>query len=247
MMRKWIIALSVMVFFVSYYSITQANVDGIRMEDLNDDSILVTSLPTEPKKQLYQILIFPEESFNQVEAAKIVNRLSMLPDPLLTQIVEYGITVKLFEGKLTDNPTASHLRGVIPRGYQTETTWDDVPGIGGGKTVLVKIGHSEKGKGHGSVNLELHELAHSIDRFILKDLRYHRPFLDIWEKERAVLFQGQSYFLLFPEEYFAETFAMFYLNKDTRKTLYENAPLTYEFIKNLSESNNQPSQMVLAN
>jgi Pro-Pro endopeptidase len=235
-LRKWIITLSMIVLFVSFYRIAFANEEGMRIEDFNNDSILITSLSSEPQEQLNQIIRLPDISFNQVEAAKIINRLTNLPESLLIRIADFGITVKLFEGKLTDNPTASHLSGVIPRGYQTETTWDDVPGIGGGKTVLVKIGHSEKGKGHGSVNLELHELAHSIDRYMLNDIRYHRPFLDIWEKERSVLFQGQSYFLLFPEEYFAETFAMFHLNNETQRTLYENAPQTYEFIKSISES-----------
>ena len=77
--------------------------------------------------------------------------------------------IKLFTGKLTDNPTASHLSGMIPRGYVNNTTWDDVPGLGGSKTVLVKIGASHKGNGHSSVNLELHELAHSIDNYVFNE------------------------------------------------------------------------------
>ncbi|WP_420535002.1 anthrax toxin lethal factor-related metalloendopeptidase, partial [Bacillus mycoides] len=48
-----------------------------------------------------------------------------------------------------------------------QLTWDDVPGVGsdiGGKPVMARIGFSERGKGHGSINLELHEIAHAIDR-----------------------------------------------------------------------------------
>jgi Pro-Pro endopeptidase len=232
--KRWAIGFSILILSLSFYNISQASVDGMKLSDFNDDSILVKSLLTNPKKQLNDIILLPENSFNQKEAAKVVSRLSLLPNQLLDEIKQQGITIKLFEGKLTDNPTASHLRGVIPRGYQSETTWDDVPGIGGGKTVLVKLGHSEKGKGHGSVNLELHELAHSIDRFILKDLKYNRMFLDIWEKERSILFQNNSYLLLFPEEYFAESFAMYYYNDETKKALYQRAPQTYEFIRNMN-------------
>jgi Pro-Pro endopeptidase len=232
--KRWAIGFSILILSLSFYNISQASVDGMKLSDFNDDSILVKSLLTNPKKQLNDIILLPENSFNQKEAAKVVSRLSLLPNQLLDEIKQQGITIKLFEGKLTDNPTASHLRGVIPRGYQSETTWDDVPGIGGGKTVLVKLGHSEKGKGHGSVNLELHELAHSIDRFILKDLKYNRMFLDIWEKERSILFQNNSYLLLFPEEYFAESFAMYYYNDETKKALYQRAPQTYEFISNMN-------------
>lgn len=234
-MKKWAIGFSILILSVSFYNITQASVDGIKLEDFNENTILKKSLANNYSNQLNHIVILPETSFNQLEAAKVVGRLSRLPDQLLEQIDKQGITVKLFEGKLTDNPTVSHLRGAIPRGYKSKTTWDEVPGIGGGKTVLVKIGHSEKGKGHGSINLELHELAHSIDHYILKDVKYHRSFLDKWEKERSVLFPGQPYFLLFPEEYFAETFAMYYFNSETKKILYERAPQTYEFIKQLTK------------
>ncbi|CAG9608197.1 anthrax toxin lethal factor-related metalloendopeptidase [Pseudoneobacillus rhizosphaerae] len=242
-MKRWAIGFSIFILSLSFYNISQASVDGMKLSDFNDDSILIKSLLINPKKQLNDIILFPEDSFNQKEAAKVVSRLSLLPNQLLDEIEQQGITIKLFEGKLTDNPTARHLSGVIPRGYQSETTWDDVPGIGGGKTVLVKLGHSEKGKGHGSVNLELHELAHSIDRYILNDLKYNRLFLDSWEKERSILFPNNSYLLLFPEEYFAESFAMYYLSEETKTILYQRAPQTYEFIRNINEKS-EPNPII---
>jgi Pro-Pro endopeptidase len=241
--KRWIIGFSMLILSLSFYNISQASVDGLKLSDFSDDSILMKSLFSNPKTQLNDIVLFPEDSFNQREAAKVVSRLSLLPNQLLDEIKQQGITIKLFEGKLTDNPTASHLRGVIPRGYKSNTTWDDVPGIGGGKTVLVKLGHSEKGMGHGSVNLELHELAHSIDRYILHDLKYNRLFLDLWEKERSMLFPNHSYLLLFPEEYFAESFAMYYLSEDTKIILYQRAPQTYEFIRNMNEKS-EPNPII---
>ena len=53
----------------------------------------------------------------------------------------------------------------------------------GSHTVLVKIGASDKGKGHGSVNLELHELAHSVDQIVYGGIRDDDKFLSIWRKE----------------------------------------------------------------
>lgn len=242
-MKKWATVFIILILTLSFYQISQASEEGMRLDEFNERSILKKSLTTEPKKQLENIIILPETPFNQKEAAKVISRLSTLPNQLLDQIDAQGIVVKLFEGKLTDNPTARHLRGVIPRGYQSKTTWDDVPGIGGSKTVLVKIGSSEKGKGHGSVNLELHELAHSIDHYILNDIKYDRTFMEAWEKERGTLFPGQSYFLLFPEEYFAETFAMYYLNEETKQTLFELAPQSYVFISKISK-NREPNPLV---
>jgi Pro-Pro endopeptidase len=125
------------------------------------------------------------------------------------------------------------LAGQTPRGYHSQITWDEVPGIGGSEVVLVKIGNSEKGMGHGSVNLELHELAHSIDRLVFQSISKDKTFQFIWEEERGILFPGNSYFILHAEEYFAETFAMYYLNEETKEQLKKFAPQTYDFFKEL--------------
>lgn len=233
-MRKWYIILVLVVLSLSFFTISKASVEGIVLAEFPEDSVLFSSVKkTNSKVVVGQMIVLPEKSFDQQEAALIINRISALPLSMLRKINEEGIIVKLFEGKLTDNPTAKHLRGKIPRGYEGEATWDNVPGIGGSKTVLVKIGNSEKGMGHGSVNLELHEMAHSIDRYIYSEMKNNPHFLKVWENEKAKLFPGQSYFLLFPEEYFAESFAMYFLNIDTRSKLKTLAPETYAIISQL--------------
>ncbi|EDL66002.1 hypothetical protein BSG1_01580 [Bacillus sp. SG-1] len=183
---------------------------------------------------LEEIILLPEESFNEDEARQIIYRLDHLPTGLLQQVKAEGIMVHLFQDKLTSFPTTQHLKGVTPRGYtNTERTWDEVPGIGGSQLVLVKIGHSEKGAGHGSVNLELHELAHSIDRYVLNEIYYKMKFTAIWRQEAHILFPEEDYFLEYQEEYFAEAFAMYYLNLKTNKKLKEVAPVTHQFFEEL--------------
>lgn len=139
----------------------------------------------------------------------------------------------MFTGSLTDLPSLRHLRGVIPRGYR-ETTWDDVPGSGGGRIVYIKIGASEKGQGHSSVNLELHELGHSVDRIIF-GIRRDPDFLSLWKREREKLFPGNAYFCQYPEEYFAETFAMYHYSKETRLRIERMAPRTAKYIEKLQD------------
>lgn len=210
--------------------------EGIELAKFPRNSDLYEMVEKDHKKSVIsQIIFLPEGSFDQKEAAQIINRLNQLPTSLLAKVHKEGIYVKLFTGKLTDNPTARHLKGKIPRGYTSNATWDDVPGIGGSKTVLVKIGSSEQGMGHGSVNLELHELAHSIDRYIYDGLKSNSHFLKIWNDEKNTLFPKRVYFLHFPEEYFAEAFSMYYLNQNTRDNLKIKAPKTYRFIKNLDQ------------
>lgn len=181
---------------------------------------------------LFSIIILPENKEDWNAAEEIITRISSLPSSLLEKLANNGIRMRLFTNQLTDQPEAAHLKGVMPRGY-THTTWDDVPGMGGGRTVLVKVGSSEMGMGHDSMNLELHELAHSVDSIVLSEISQSNEFEPIWRAEANQLFPGRDYFLDYPEEYFAETFTLYFYNDETRMKLFEKAPLTYEFFKQL--------------
>lgn len=212
---------------------SQADKDGIKLKNLSNHSPLKSQLQLGSAEALGHIIVLPEKDYDEREASQIISRIDQLPHSLLSKVRENRIIIKLFTGKLTDNPTASHLSGKVPRGYEQSMTWDDIPGVGGGKTVLVKIGCSEKGRGHGSVNLELHELAHSIDRHVFDEIRHQESFLRIWSLEKERLFPDNDYLLTYPEEYFAEAFAYFYLNDSYRNQLRESSPLTYDYIQSL--------------
>ncbi|WP_102263316.1 anthrax toxin lethal factor-related metalloendopeptidase [Mesobacillus jeotgali] len=232
-MRKVFQIFVVIVLSLSLLGSSNANMDGIFLFEYPKQSLLYESLQPENVRLAGKLIVLPENDFDQGEAAQIINRLMLLPESMILKAVDSNIKVKLFEGRLTDNPTASHLKGIVPRGYTSEKTWDQVPGIGGSRTVLVKIGSSEKGKGHGSVNLELHELAHSLDRHVYDGIRHEERFLKIWKHESRLLFPGRAYFLDYPEEYFAESFAMFYIGGLPAKLLKEAAPQTYQYIEGL--------------
>jgi hypothetical protein len=203
---------------------------GILLEDSKLHSFFPANAP------IQKIIVLPEQKFNQNEALKIIKTIEHIHPSILRKAAAKHIYVKLFTGKITDERTAAHLHGKQPRGYLlTDFTWDDVPGMGGTHIVLVKLGHSERGKGHGSINLELHELAHSVDRIVFNGIRSQPRFLAIWRKEAHNLFSGNSYFLNYSEEYFAESFAMYYYSEETRQQLKKTAPLTYQYIKNLEK------------
>ena len=122
-------------------------------------SVYIKSLPSiESNTLLSKIIILPVDQDHWDDASVIIKRLSRLPESLLQSLANKKIKIKLFTGSLTDQAEAAHLKGIQPRGYIIKS-WDDVPGMGGGKTILVKIGFSEKGQGHDSINSELHELV----------------------------------------------------------------------------------------
>ncbi|ASS99442.1 MULTISPECIES: anthrax toxin lethal factor-related metalloendopeptidase [Geobacillus] len=185
---------------------------------------------------LGRIIIVPETEFSASEANEMIRTLARIDRTILEQAADHHIYIQLLTGPITDEPTARHLRGKTPRGYMPGSkTWDEVPGIGGSHLVLVRLGHSEKGKGHGSVNLELHEFAHSLDYIVFDRIHETHEFQAIWREEAPRLFPGESYFLTYPEEYFAESFAYYYASGKTRQTLRAAAPRTYALIRGLAE------------
>ncbi|ADI26759.1 MULTISPECIES: anthrax toxin lethal factor-related metalloendopeptidase [unclassified Geobacillus] len=185
---------------------------------------------------LGRIIIVPETEFSASEANEMIRTLARIDRTILEQAADHHIYIQLLTGPITDEPTARHLRGKTPRGYMPGSkTWDDVPGIGGSHLVLVRLGHSEKGKGHGSVNLELHEFAHSLDYIVFDRIHETDEFQAIWREEAPRLFPGEYYFLTYPEEYFAESFAYYYASDKTRQTLRAAAPRTYALIRGLAE------------
>jgi len=192
------------------------------------------SLELQSKEHLESIILLPNEPFDEIEAKNIILRIDSLPSSLLKEVVTHHIRMILFSGSLTDVPLMEFLEGNTPRGYvNAATKWEDVSGAGKGNYVFVKIGASQTGNGHGSINLELHELAHAIDRVVFDKIRERSDFQQIWLLESVLMFGNNQYYTGYPEEYFAECFAYFYASEESNQFLLEHAPLTYQYIKNL--------------
>jgi Pro-Pro endopeptidase len=189
-----------------------------------------------------QLVTFPAERYDQTEALEIVSRISLINRKYLEALVKKNVEVRLINRPLTEEPEYKHLKGVVPRGWEgTGNTWDDVPGVGGGSPTIVRIGYSDYGQGHGALNLELHEIAHTIDYQVFGTISSSTEFKEIQKKEVRQLIAGHpnssnlAYFSNYPEEYFAESFIYFYLSSETRKELQERAPLTYQFFVSLEK------------
>lgn len=232
-MRKTVsFLLLTMVLFIPVIAFngTEASQGG---ELLRENKKMMKELSTiSTIEYLDDIVVLPEGSFDEDEVLNMINRVSKIHPSILQKIEKNNVRLKLFTGTLTNQPGFSHLKGVKPRGY-IRYTWDDVPGAGGSNLVLAKVGYSQKGKGHGSVNLELHELAHSIDKIVFNSIRDDATFINIWKEEAPVLFPNQPYFINHSEEYFAETFAMYNLSFFTSSDLFIRAPKTYKYMKDL--------------
>ena len=234
-MKKLFLLCIVLLTFIPAYSYGKSNIAGITLQQaLNDDIISMDFNNDKKQIILSQIILLPkDDQYEEEDVIPMIQRIENIDTTILEALSNKGVKIKFFSGKLTDEAPFSHLKGVHPKGWSIGSTWDDVPGAGGTDIVAAKIGHSEIGNGHGSINLELHEVAHSVETIVFGYLRDDTELKEIWKKEVGFLFPGKEYFMKYPEEYFAEAFAMYYLNRSSRFELLEKAPETYEYIKSL--------------
>lgn len=220
---------------------------GVRSKDgknLKDALIINFTVKTDI---INGIIILPKTDYDKLEAQAMIDRLSRISPKIIEKLIGAGVKIKLINGIITDEPEYTYLVGVTPRGWEgTGKTWDDIPGAGGNPTV-VRIGYSSPSSlhGHGAINLELHETAHAVDWYIENNSALGRisktlTFISLWKKEVKSVFGDDYYFNDYSEEYFAETFAMYYLNQGTKNDLKEKAPLTYEFLQELDETGDIP-------
>ncbi|WP_078546268.1 anthrax toxin lethal factor-related metalloendopeptidase [Litchfieldia alkalitelluris] len=239
MKKLFVISLTVFFFLpLVKQNHSDASQNGIPLKHYQSISFFMSKELISNYKILEEIIILPETHFNETEAIQMITRISNINTHLLEKLRDENIQVVLFTGKLTDLPSASHLKGEKPRGYsENGPTWDEVPGIGGSRVILAKVGNSHKGEGHGSANLELHEIAHTFDRLVFGEVRNDPEFKKIWIEEADKLFPNQNYFISFPEEYFAEAFVYYFLSEQTSKELKAKAPLTYSYFFNLFQRN----------
>lgn len=234
-MKKFVIVCLILISFIPAFALAKEEVTGLTLGEAAKTHGLSVKIPDKEVEGLInQLILVPlENDYSHEEVVGMIYRISRIHPSILHQLADNDVKIKLFSGKLTDEPYFSDLKGVSPRGWNQNITWDEVPGAGGAEIVAAKIGASEKGHGHGSINLELHEIAHSVEYTIGNGLRENEEFLAIWRDEVSRLFNEKEYFNNYPEEYFAEVFAMFYLNEASRMEVFVKAPKTYAFIQKL--------------
>lgn len=171
-------------------------------------------------------------NYDRIEVMRIIERLKHFGSEIFQGMVLKDIKIRLTTGPITDEPEMNYLADVTPRGWPEDKTWADVPGAGG-NPVFSRIGYSYYGMGHSTVNLELHETAHVLDHYLFNHISETDEWIELHTQEAANIFGNDGYMSAYPEEYFAEVSAYYFLSGHKRAQLERLAPGTYQFINGL--------------
>ncbi|WP_138417065.1 anthrax toxin lethal factor-related metalloendopeptidase [Aquibacillus sediminis] len=182
---------------------------------------------------LQELVVVPNQSNQYQEVLDMVSRINQIDRSVLKLLVEQNVKIRLFEGALTDEPLLYYLNWNQPRGRGEGTTWENIPGSGGNWLISAKIGASDPGNGHGSKNLELHEIGHTVYNLLMTSPTYATAIQMAWEKEVTIYFPDNDYFTTYPSEYFAEMFALYYYDEDSKEKMKQITPLTYQLFQQL--------------
>lgn len=115
-------------------------------------------------------LLMPGGSADASDLAAVRPAAAQLPPQVVGFLRKKGAKIVVCRGSITDH--AKELQGVLPRGWPAGMTWDIVPGVylPNRKQVVVATLPApggrrlpERGEGHGSFNLLLHESMHGHD------------------------------------------------------------------------------------
>jgi len=187
-----------------------ASVDNI----LNISETFTCEIPIPSKYKLKRVEPFfvkaDKEYQSRYEDEK--KHLALLPENIIDFLLKHNLRIYFVdEQKLYDSVTDTQYDGYY---------YGDSNSIELSKTGLKSI--------------VLHEVGHSIDYLMPDYLGFSseedKEFINIYKKEKDILYNDNSYPRSTPAEYFAEAFQDYFIN---RMSLMEKAPLTYKYIDKL--------------
>lgn len=234
-MRRLLIAICVITLFLLIPSIKITKpFSGVSLSKVASKEPSITLSSLHNSELLKSMVVVPKTVEQSDELNQMLYSIDRIDTSILSYLRKQGVMIRLFQGQLTDEPLLYYLKWQQPRGWEKNVSWAEVPGSGGDWLVSAKIGASSPGNGHGSINLELHEIGHTVFHFL--STKGASAFTKIWDEEVDKLFPNKAYYTSYTSEYFAETFAYYYVNENHSKEFFQSAPKTFTFMQNLSES-----------
>lgn len=166
------------------------------------------------------------------KSKEYISELEKVPDHIQAIIEQEGSYFVFFNGPITDNKEMTHLKGVVPTGWE-EHTWDEL--VAGQDTINGAILLGIKGDYLPSQKPTLHEYGHAYDQFVGQYL-FNKNLSKTELVLAAVKTQpfNNSYFSR-PEEYIANCVDYFYDSPENRKSLEYHQPTMHNFLSALED------------
>ncbi|QNO16533.1 hypothetical protein HYG86_18015 [Alkalicella caledoniensis] len=183
------------------------------------------------KYLMYRYLEFPS-TYNSSVVRDIIKELQSVPITILEDLVQRGVKHRLINGSIANQPEfrsiAESMRGVPLK---------DALGIASPHNRLL-ITRLDRGN---PTSTTIHELGHGVDFFLIDNHSQTEAFEKLRSEEAASMFNNSlidtSYFVDYPEEYFAEFFTQFFISDSKKLTggarnnsqIQQRAPKTYQY------------------
>lgn len=160
-----------------------------------------------------------------------------IPLVIRSEMLKKGAKIHLIQGHgVTEDPTWKGGDVVT----WDRRRWSDIPGSGGApyKKTPTRIVANRLNEGHGSLNLFLHEHAHSLDStYKLQGVSESKQ----WKRVLSMSVNVENYlrkicdndYCLKREEGFAELFARYFHGEESRLEIEQELPLIAEFFEKL--------------
>lgn len=163
---------------------------------------------------------------------EVLDTYSKLPVRIIHVLRDRNKGIDLVSQSVTNHPQLAHLRGVTPRGWEEGETWEGVPGAGAIGSHPTIIAGDSLHQGHGTLDLILHEVGHTVDRFLKNgnlrmDLSSTEMFQGLHRNTPFTILYGThtgNYASSHVEENFADMFAMYFFSERSRRALEQVYP-----------------------
>lgn len=178
-------------------------------------------------------IILVSENIDERDLEDFMTEFRKFPTHLNKEIIKKGGTIHLIHGNgVTDDPTWKN-------GDRTfdGRSWENVPGSGGIPRIKrpTRIVVNRFNEGHGSINLFLHEHAHTLDyTYKIKGVSNSPLWRDLIARNENVstyLRKCGRYCNENENERFAELFALYHHSPESRQEMEEAIPEIANFFK----------------
>lgn len=177
---------------------------------------------------------------NQTRVVKLRAELNKIPSKFRKIAADAGIYIVFFSGDITDNPEFAHNKGVTPRNWPANFTWDAADGAFDGASGAVMIGIDGPNFAHQGRNIVLHEFGHALDD-VLGDYYYDQSLSEVidfktlskTEPFYSKELRNPNYFNMHEREYIANSIDLYFKNARGNAKLQKENPTVWELINSL--------------